>query len=92
MISKNDQLCDLIRATQLRLRKVSPFFGALSLFSKVEFIHDVPIAATDGIKIYFHPLNFSKLKPSERDAIFLHELLHIALLHPSRKKIGFFYF
>ena len=86
MISKNDQLCDLIRATQLRLRKVSPFFGALSLFSKIEFINDVPIAATDGIKIYFHPLNFSNLKPSERDAIFLHELLHIALLHPSRKK------
>ena len=86
MISKNDQLYDLIRATQLRLRKVSPFFAALSLFSKVEFINDVPIAATDGIKIYFHPLNFSKLKPSERDAIFLHELLHIALLHPFRKK------
>ena len=86
MISENDQLHDLIRATQLRLRKVSPFFAALSLFSKVEFITNVPIAATDGIKIYFHPLNFSKLKPSERDAIFLHELLHIALLHPSRKK------
>jgi len=86
MISKNDQLYDLIKATQLRLRKVSPFFAALSLFSKVEFINDVPIAATDGIKIYFHPLNFSKLKPSERDAIFLHELLHIALLHPFRKK------
>ena len=86
MISKNDQLYDLIRATQLRLRKVSPFFAALSLFAKVEFISSVPIAATDGIKIYFHPLNYSKLKPSERDAIFLHELLHIALLHPSRKK------
>ena len=83
---KRQQLDDLIRATQLRLRKVSPFFAALSLFSKVEFINDVPIAATDGIKIYFHPLNFSKLKPSERDAIFLHELLHIALLHPFRKK------
>ena len=86
MISKNDQLYDLIKATQLRLRKVSPFFAALSLFSKVEFINDIPIAATDGIKIYFHPLNFSKLKPSERDSIFLHELLHIALLHPFRKK------
>ena len=34
MISENDQLYDLIRATQLRLRKVSPFFAALSLFSK----------------------------------------------------------
>ena len=86
MISENDQLYDLIRATQLRLRKVSPFFSALSLFSKVEFISDIQIAATDGIKIYFHPLNFLKLKPDERDAIFLHELLHIALLHPMRKK------
>ena len=54
MISENDQLHDLIRATKLRLRKVSPFFAALSLFSKVEFITNVPIAATDGIKIYFH--------------------------------------
>ena len=85
MISRNDQLYDLVKATQLRLRKVSPFFAALSLFSKVEFINDVPIAATDGIKIYFNPLNFSKLKPFERDSIFLHELLHVALLHPFRK-------
>ncbi len=86
MISENDQLNDLIRATQLRLRKASPFFAALSLFSKVEFTINVPMAATDGIKIYFHPLNFFNLKPLERDAIFLHELLHIALLHPIRKK------
>ena len=80
------ELYDLIKATQLRLRKSSPFFAALSLFSKVEFTMNVRIAATDGLKIYFNSQNFSKLKVQERDAIFLHELLHIALLHPIRKK------
>ena len=34
MISKNDQLCDLIRATQLRLRKVSPFLELFPFFQK----------------------------------------------------------
>jgi predicted metal-dependent peptidase len=80
-----DQLHDLIGATRLRLRRHSPFFAALALFVDVRFTTEVPIAATDGRLIFFHPNGYGDLPPTERDAVFLHELLHAALLHPIRR-------
>ena len=80
-----DQLSDLISATRIRLRRHSPFFAALALFVDVRFIEEVPIAATDGKLLFFHPEGYGDLQPAERDAVFLHELLHAALLHPSRR-------
>ena len=56
------------------------------MYAEIEFTKEFPIAATDGEKIFFHPQNYINFKPKERDAIFLHELLHIALLHPIRKQ------
>jgi predicted metal-dependent peptidase len=82
-----DQLSDLISATRIRLRRHSPFFAALALFVDVRFTEDVPIAATDGKLLFFHPEGYGDLKPAERDAVFLHELLHAALLHPSRRGV-----
>jgi predicted metal-dependent peptidase len=82
-----DQLSDLISATRIRLRRHSPFFAALALFVEVRFSEDVPIAATDGKMLFFHPEGYGDLKPAERDAVFLHELLHAALLHPSRRGV-----
>ena len=81
------QLSDLISATRIRLRRHSPFFAALALFVDVRFTEDVPIAATDGRLLFFHPKGYGDLKPVERDAVFLHELLHAALLHPSRRGV-----
>ncbi len=82
-----DQLSDLISATRIRLRRHSPFFAALALFVDVRFTEEVPIAATDGKLLFFHPEGYGNLKPAERDAVFLHELLHAALLHPSRRSV-----
>lgn len=82
-----DQLSDLISATRIRLRRHSPFFAALALFVNVRFTEEVPIAATDGRLLFFHPVGYGDLKPAERDAVFLHELLHAALLHPSRRGV-----
>ena len=82
-----DQLSDLISATRIRLRRHSPFFAALALFVDVRFTEEVPIAATDGKLLFFHPEGYGDLKPAERDAVFLHELLHAALLHPSRRGV-----
>lgn len=79
-----EQLSDLISATRIRLRRHSPFFAALALFVDVRFTEEIPIAATDGRLLFFHPSGFGDLQPAERDAVFLHELLHAALLHPSR--------
>jgi len=81
------QLSDLISATRIRLRRHSPFFAALALFVDVRFTEEVPVAATDGRLLFFHPNSYGDLQPAERDAVFLHELLHAALLHPSRRGV-----
>ncbi|MFM7675155.1 MAG: DUF2201 family putative metallopeptidase [Synechococcus sp.] len=74
----------LISATRLRLRMHTPFFAALAMFAEVRFTEDVPMAATDGRTLWFHPQVYADLPAGERDAVFLHELLHAALLHPQR--------
>ncbi|MCP9784078.1 hypothetical protein KBY83_12260 [Cyanobium sp. WKJ7-Wakatipu] len=77
----------MISATRIRLRRHSPFFAALALFVDVRFTEEVPVAATDGRLLFFHPNGYGDLPPPERDAVFLHELLHAALLHPSRRGV-----
>ena len=89
MISSEIQVAEdpfeLISATRIRLRRSSPFFAALALYASIEFSKEVAIAATDGSKILFNPDTYTVYPALERDAIFLHELLHIALLHPIRR-------
>jgi len=75
----------LISATRLRLRMHAPFFAALAMFAEVRFTEAVPMAATDGRTLWFHPHVYGDLAAEERDALFLHELLHAALLHPLRR-------
>jgi predicted metal-dependent peptidase len=47
----------------------------------------VPLAATNGKKIFFNPITYLELPPSERDGVYLHELLHMALLHNLRRGV-----
>ena len=75
----------LISATRLRLRMHAPFFAALAMFAEVRFTEALPMAATDGKTLWFHPQVYGDLAAEERDALFLHELLHAALLHPLRR-------
>lgn len=79
------QLEALISATRLRLRMHAPFFAALAMFAEVRFSVEVELAATDGRCLWFHPTHYGELAAEERDAVFLHELLHAALLHPLRR-------
>ena len=80
-----NQKNEFISATRIRLRQSSIFFAALSLYAKIEYREDIPIAATDGNKIFFNPKKYFELPYLQRDAVFLHELLHTALLHPLRR-------
>ena len=80
-----EQLTEFISATRIRLRQSSPFFAALALYAKIQYREDIQIAATDGDKIFFNPKTYFELSYLERDAVFLHELLHTALLHPLRR-------
>lgn len=77
----------LVSATRLRLRMHAPFFAALAMFAEVRFTEAVPMAATDGKTLWFHPQVYGDLAAEERDALFLHELLHAALLHPLRRGV-----
>ena len=79
------ELESLISATRLRLRMHTPFFAALAMFAEVRFSEAVALAATDGRTLWFHPQAYAALPAKQRDALFLHELLHAALLHPLRQ-------
>ena len=84
---ESTELFEYISATKIRLRKLSPFFAALSLYAEIDFSNEVQLAATNGKKIIFNPITYIQLPPAERDGVFLHELLHMALLHNLRRGI-----
>jgi len=65
----------------------APFFAALAMFAEVRFSSEVELAATDGRTLWFHPASYGDLPATQRDAVFLHELLHAALLHPLRRRL-----
>jgi predicted metal-dependent peptidase len=77
---------ELISIFRLCIKLHSPFFSVLAYNCKFVPIRGNKIAATDGTKIYFNTEHFSKLKNEERNAMFLHEVLHIVLGHVGRLK------
>lgn len=83
--SSLSELESLVSATRLRLRMHAPFFAALAMFAEVRFSEAVALAATDGRTLLFQPQAYAALPVKQRDALFLHELLHAALLHPVRR-------
>lgn len=62
----------------------TPFFGSLALFTNIELSTRVPTAATDGRRIFINLAFFNTLKPDEQESVFIHEMLHAALLHVPR--------
>lgn len=75
----------VISASRLRVRMKSPFFATLSLFTNYKPSYSIPTAATDGKDIYFNPDFLLSLPKAQQDGLLLHELLHAALLHTTRK-------
>jgi predicted metal-dependent peptidase len=67
------------------LRNVSPFFGALALFSESVVTEDIETAATDGRRLLFNPKFMSAHPVPEQLGILVHELLHAALRHVKRR-------
>lgn len=77
----------MVTGAKLRLKDHCPFFAHLLMF--VQFIpcgdnEGVPTACTNGSYIKFNVKFFQSMSTEERDAVFLHEVLHAALLHPAR--------
>ncbi|MBE9228908.1 hypothetical protein IQ264_26200 [Phormidium sp. LEGE 05292] len=65
----------------------SPFFATLALFAQFIPTQKTPAAATDGKDVFFNPDYLLSLPAAQQDGLFLHEVLHAALLHPLRRGV-----
>lgn len=78
-----------IAASIIRLRNRTPFFATLALHARFQPVDDperVATAATDGQDIFFNPVYLASLTSAQLDGLLLHEVLHAALLHVTRRR------
>jgi predicted metal-dependent peptidase len=76
---------NLISASILRLRMKSPFFATLAMFARFLPTQECPTAATNGKDIFYNEDFIRSLPPKQVDGLLLHEVLHAALLHCTRR-------
>ncbi|RIH83256.1 DUF2201 family putative metallopeptidase [Calidithermus roseus] len=74
-------------AALLRIRSRSPFFATLALFARFRPSREVVTAATDGRDVYYNPAFMSRLPEREFEGVLLHEVLHAAHLHVTRRSL-----
>ena len=77
---------EIISKTKLQVRRECQFFGALMLFASIKETTKLDTAATDGRDIFFNRKFLESLTSSEQNALMLHEVLHMALLHVQRRQ------
>ena len=77
---------EIIQKCILQVRRECSFFGSLMLFAQIETTKKLPTAATDGRKIFFNEKFLYSLSSKEQNALMLHEVLHMALLHVTRRQ------
>ena len=77
---------EIIQKCILQVRRECSFFGSLMLFAEIEKSKTLPTAATDGRKIFFNEEFLNSLPSQEQNALMLHEVLHMALLHVIRRQ------
>tara|TARA_B100000242_G_scaffold294119_1_gene274930 strand:+ start:12331 stop:13497 length:1167 start_codon:yes stop_codon:yes gene_type:complete len=77
---------ETIQKCILQVRRECSFFGSLMLFAQIETTKKLPTAATDGRKIFFNEEFLYSLSSKEQNALMLHEVLHMALLHVTRRQ------
>ena len=84
-MNEADDLERRLSRALLQLRAKNPFFATLALFAHLEWRAEIATAATDGRDIVFNPAFAATLTPAEFQAVLLHEVLHCALLHVTRR-------
>lgn len=75
---------DIILKSILQVRKECQFFAALMMFANIYPSKKIDTAATNGKDIYVNEDFLKSLKSKEQNALLLHEVLHVALLHVPR--------
>lgn len=78
------ELDSVLSVLRTRLCTRTPFLGSLLLFAETVASESIRTAATNGRQILINPQFFEGLSLDEQEAVLLHEVLHAALLHPSR--------
>ncbi len=76
---------EAITKCTLQVREECQFFGALMLFAEVKVTKKYSTAATDGKFIFMNESFFLGLSSKQQNALLLHEVLHMALLHVTRR-------
>lgn len=66
------------------LGKNAVFLGSLLCNIPVVWTHEISTAATNGKFVFWNPTWFLKLPETTRQAVLLHELWHVGLLHMAR--------
>jgi predicted metal-dependent peptidase len=74
-----------ITGSILRLRLKSPFFATLAMHARFVERADIPTAATDGRDVFYNAEFLGSLSLGELDGVLLHEVLHAALGHVTRR-------
>jgi predicted metal-dependent peptidase len=82
---KPEEASNRIEASLVRLRVCQPFFGALALFIDYYIDDSISTACTNGKWIRFNPEFVCSITAKELDGVVIHELLHAALRHSSRR-------
>lgn len=77
---------DILQKTKLKMLTHPEllFYAMLTMQLDCEMSRDVPTAATNGKWIKFNPDFVEGMSPEEFLGLFVHELLHVALLHMFR--------
>ncbi len=83
--SAEDETRRAVSASLLRICQRSPFFAMLALHARITVTNNLPTAATDGRDVFVNPAFFEGLSPAAQDGLLLHEVLHAALLHVTRR-------
>jgi len=85
---KNANAADLALSKvkiRLMMDRASIFYATILFSLKTIFRDDLATAATDGISLYINPTWFLTLTVNQRLGLVVHEVLHVALNHMTRK-------
>lgn len=74
-----------IQQFRLCLLRYNPFYGDFLLETPIEATYDIETAQTNGRIIQYNPAFFNELERGQINYVLLHELLHILLLHCTKR-------
>jgi predicted metal-dependent peptidase len=74
-----------LSAALTKIRMKNPFLGTLGLFVEHRLDESIPTACTDDRTVWYNPKFVDACSLNEIGGVVLHELLHAALLHNSRR-------